>query len=132
MMLSKWKVGRSLFILLALMLLFQAAMGAPMALAENQAGGVSYSFEAEAAGNQLSGKAEIKNCEAAVGCSGNQWVGSLWGGSALQFNAVNVAEAGIYTMTVHYISGDPRSFAVRINDGASDRYDLPKTADWDT
>jgi hypothetical protein len=132
MMLSKMKFGRGLIVILTLVLLFGAAMSAPNAQAEDQTGAVSYSFEAEAAGNLLSGKAEIKNCETAVGCSGNQLVGSLWGGSALQFNAVNVAAAGVYTMTVHYISGDPRSFAIRVNDGASDRYDLPKTADWST
>jgi alpha-galactosidase len=131
-MLGRSKLGRGLFVLLAFVLLFGAGMRAPTALAEDQAGDVVYSFEAEAAGNLLSGKAEIKDCDAAAGCSGNQLVGSLWGGSALQFNAVSVAAEGIYTMTVHYISGDPRSFAVRVNDGASDRYDLPKTADWNT
>ena len=135
MMLNRLRTGRGLFVILALVLLFQTAMIAPMALADEQAADGndgSYSFEAEAAGNQLIGKAAVKDCELAVGCSGNQMVGNLWGGSALQFNGVNVTEGGVYAMTVHYISGDPRSFAVSVNSGGSDRYDLPKTADWST
>jgi alpha-galactosidase len=132
---NRMKYGRGIGVLIALLLLFQTAFLAPMAIAEAQTAGTNetvYKYEAEAAGNTLSGKAEVKPCEAAVGCSGSQLVGSLWGGSTLQFNAVQVAAAGVYTMTVHYISGDPRSFAVSVNGGASDRYDLPKTADWST
>ncbi|WP_364146710.1 carbohydrate-binding protein [Paenibacillus sp. LPE1-1-1.1] len=132
---NRMKYGRGMGLIIAMLLLVQTAYFAPMAIAEAQATDTNetvYAFEAEAAVNLLSGKAEVKACEAAVGCSGNQLVGSLWGGSALQFNDVNVADAGVYTMTVHYISGDPRSFAVSVNGGAGDRYDPPKTADWNT
>ncbi|OMF36000.1 carbohydrate-binding protein [Paenibacillus sp. FSL H8-0548] len=134
-MLSSFKFKKGLSIIFALFVLFQTAMGATATIAEAQTTGAavsSQSFEAEAAVNQLSGKAAVKDCEPAVGCSGNQLVGSLWGGSALQFNAVNVDTKGIYTMTVHYISGDPRSLAVSVNGGGADHYDFPKTADWST
>ncbi|CAM4326616.1 hypothetical protein FHS16_000867 [Paenibacillus endophyticus] len=134
-MMNKMKYGRGIGMLVALLLLFQTAAFAPMAIAEADAAVSSetvYAFEAEAAINTLTGKAEVKPCEAGAGCSGNQLVGSLWGGSTLQFNDVNVPSAGVYKMTVHYISGDPRSFAVSVNGGPSDLYALPKTADWNT
>jgi alpha-galactosidase len=91
-----------------------------------------YSFEAEAEGNVLSGRAERKTCAEATGCSGGGVVGGLWDSSSVTMNGITVEEAGIYTMTVHYISGDPRSFAVSVNGGAGDHYDLPRTADWET
>ncbi|MGO4373209.1 CBM35 domain-containing protein [Paenibacillus sp. MCAF20] len=91
-----------------------------------------YSFEAEAEGNVLSGRAERKTCAEATGCSGAGVVGGLWDSSSVTMNGITVEEAGIYTMTVHYISGDPRSFAVSVNGGAGDHYDLPRTADWET
>ncbi|MDQ6419666.1 CBM35 domain-containing protein [Paenibacillus sp. LHD-117] len=92
----------------------------------------TYSFEAEALVNALAGKAEIKNCQEATGCSGGKLVGGLWGGSSLTFNEVVVEEAGVYTMTVHYISGDPRPFALSVNGGGSDQYSPPATANWET
>ncbi|WP_342663462.1 carbohydrate-binding protein [Paenibacillus harenae] len=128
------KFGKSVMVVLT-MLLLQTAVSASMALAGEQtviAEATVYSFEAEAAVNQLSGKAVVKDCDSAVGCSGNKLVGDLWGGSGLQFNAVIVPADGVYVMKVHYISGDPRSFAVSVNGGAGDHYDLPKTADWNT
>lgn len=134
-MLSRFKFKKGWSIIFALLVLFQTAVGANTTVAEAQtpvAAVNSQSYEAEAAINQLSGKAEVKDCELAAGCSGNKLVGSLWGGSALQFNAVNVDTKGIYTMTVHYISGDPRSLAISVNGGGTDHYDLPKTADWST
>lgn len=135
-MVSKGRFGKGWLVLLGIALLLQAAFTAPMvrAVGQQEAGAeeVLYSYEAEAAGNTLSGKAEAKDCAAAAGCSGDRLVGGLWGGSALQFNDVTVSAGGVYVMTVHYISGDPRSFAVSVNGGAGDHYDLPKTADWNT
>ncbi|MBD2867996.1 carbohydrate-binding protein [Paenibacillus arenilitoris] len=133
-MASSWKYGKGLFIMLAMLLLLQTAAYGSAAFAEGQAESQSdvYSFEAEASVNTLSGKAAVKSCDPAAGCSGNQLVGDLWGGSSLQFNAVNVPAAGVYVMKVHYISGDPRPMAVSVNGGAGDHYDLPKTANWNT
>jgi alpha-galactosidase len=92
----------------------------------------SLSYEAESQANTLTGKAVVRDCTDTTGCSGGQLVGDLWGGSTLQFNDVTVSAVGVYVMTVHYISGDPRSFSVSVNGGQVDRYDLPKTADWQT
>ncbi|SFE43965.1 Carbohydrate binding module (family 6) [Paenibacillus catalpae] len=131
--------GKGLFLLLVAVLIVQLAGGTigreveaastdtTAALADG-----SYSYEAEAAGNTLAGKAEIKACAEATGCSGGQIVGGLWGGSSLTFNEVTVETAGVYTLTVHYISGDPRSVGISVNGGALDHYDLPKTVDWNT
>ncbi|GGG78954.1 CBM35 domain-containing protein [Paenibacillus radicis (ex Gao et al. 2016)] len=144
---KQWALsGRGLFLLLTAVLLVQTAFFGPgqsgreihaasadteAAIAVEAAAG-SYSYEAEATANTLSGKAEVKACGEATGCSGSQAVGGLWGGSSLTFNDVTVEKAGVYTLTVHYISGDPRSFGVSVNGGTKDHYDLPKTADWDT
>ncbi|CAM3530752.1 carbohydrate-binding protein [Paenibacillus lupini] len=133
--------GKGLFLLLVAVLIVQLAGGtsgreveaaASVESTTSIAADGSYSYEAEAAANTLTGKAEIKACEEAVGCSGGQLVGGLWGGSSLTFNEVTVETAGVYTMTVHYISGDPRSVGVSINNGNVDHYDLPSTVDWNT
>ncbi|MGO4109233.1 carbohydrate-binding protein [Paenibacillus sp. YAF4_2] len=133
--------GKGLFLLLAAVLIVQLAGGTSAREVEaaasvdpttSIAAAGSYSYEAEASTNTLTGKAEVKACEEAVGCSGGQLVGGLWGGSSLTFNEVTVETAGVYTMTVHYISGDPRSVGVSINNGTVDHYDLPSTVDWNT
>ncbi|MCR2805784.1 carbohydrate-binding protein [Paenibacillus soyae] len=134
---KRLRMNKSLLILMAVMLFIMTAAVTPESSA-NTAGvtaaeaAESYSFEAEAAGNALSGKAEIKDCQTATDCSGGQLVGGLWGGSSLTFNGVNVAEAGVYTMTVHYISGDPRPFQLTVNGGGTDSYNPPATASWET
>lgn len=134
--------GKGLFLALVAVLVIQLAggtagreaeaAGAELTAVEDTAAAGTYSFEAESAANTLTGKAEIKACAEATGCSGGQMVGGLWGGSSVTFNDATVETAGVYTMTVHYISGDPRSFGVSINGGATDHYDLPKTTDWNT
>ncbi|MEK3889706.1 carbohydrate-binding protein [Bacillus sp. FSL K6-3431] len=128
------KNGRVFFITLIMFLLFHTSMNASLTGAEGKVANLDddYSIEAEAPSNQLSGKSKIKDCDTSVVCSGNQLVGDLWGGSALQFNDVYVGVDGVYIMTVHYISGDPRSLAVTVNSGESEHYDLPKTVDWNT
>ncbi|WP_336788189.1 CBM35 domain-containing protein [Paenibacillus sp. MMO-177] len=134
--------GKGWFLLLAAVLVFQLAVnpsgreveaaGEEVTAVADPAGAGSYSFEAESPVNTLLGKAEIKACADATGCSGSQIVGGLWGGSSLTFNEVTVDTAGVYTMTVHYISGDPRSVGVSVNGGTIDHYDLPKTTNWNT
>ncbi len=96
---------------------------------EKTLGETTYAFEAESSANTLTGNASISPCE---NCSGNQKVGDLWGGSSLRFNDVQVPKAGAYIMTIHYISGDPRSLTVHANDDSAATYSLPQTNDWDT
>lgn len=88
-----------------------------------------YTFEAEAAANTYSGKAGPVPCDT---CSGGAKVGNLYQGSAMQFNGVNVTEAGVYKLSLSYISGDPRSFMVSVNGGERERFSPPATKDWNT
>lgn len=87
------------------------------------------SYEGEAAGNELSGNASINDCAA---CSDGKKVGNLYQGAAVRMNGINVPEAGAYEITVYYISGDPRSFSVSVNDGPAQSILFAKTPDWDT
>jgi hypothetical protein len=91
-------------------------------------------YEAEAAGNTLTGNAAVYDCSS---CSGGKKVGGLYKvddshASSLQFNNVSVSEAGTYKVTVYYISGDPRSSNISVNGGAKELFDFPATADWNT
>jgi len=86
-------------------------------------------YEAEAAGNTLTGNAAVADCS---GCSGGKKVGGLYQGASLQFNGVTVDAAGSYRVTVYYTSGDPRSANVSANGGEKEYVDFPATADWDT
>ncbi|SFI51038.1 Carbohydrate binding module (family 6) [Paenibacillus sp. UNC496MF] len=86
-------------------------------------------FEAEDPGNALTGNAAVSDCG---GCSGGKKVGNLYQGASLRFNHVTVPEAGAYTMTVSYISGDPRSADISVNGGEARHVDFEKTADWNT
>lgn len=90
------------------------------------------SYEAEAPANTLAGKASVVDCKPQTGCSGGRKVGNLWGGSSLQFNGINVPAAGVYTLRMDYISGDPRPVSVTVNGAAKETFSPPKTADWDT
>ncbi|RED61835.1 carbohydrate-binding protein [Cohnella lupini] len=86
-------------------------------------------YEAEAAGNVLTGNAEVGDCGS---CSGGKKVGNLYQGASLQFNHISAQDTGAYQMTVYYISGDPRSADITVNDGISQHIDFEKTVDWDT
>lgn len=121
-----------LFVLTAAVMPGQSAATGEAVSSAAEAEQATYSFEAEASDNALSGKAEIKDCQPATACSGGQLVGGMWGGSALTFNGLNMPEAGVYTMTVHYISGDPRPFQLTANGGGTDTYNPPATANWET
>jgi hypothetical protein len=73
------------------------------------------SYEAEAPGNTLSGGATVSSCSA---CSGGQKVGNLASGGSLQFNAITVARAGSYNVTVYYVDGSSgRQLNVSANGG---------------
>ncbi|REE69738.1 carbohydrate binding protein with CBM6 domain [Paenibacillus taihuensis] len=95
-------------------------------------GEVVASIEAEAPANTFTGNAGIRDCNPAIGCSGGKKAGDLWGGSSMQFNNVEVPAAGVYTLKMTYISGDPRPITVTVNGGAAEPLSPPKTANWDT
>lgn len=87
------------------------------------------SYEAEAGANTFTGNAGPADCGT---CSGGKKAGNLYGGSTLQFNGVTADQAGVYTMTVHYISGDPRAAVISVNGAEGENFNFPKTADWNT
>jgi alpha-galactosidase len=89
-------------------------------------------YEAEAPGNTLTGKTSIRACNIESVCSEGKMAGDLSGGSTLQFNDVNVPSAGIYNLSLYYISGDARPVSIRVNDGVAETVSPPKTADWDS
>ncbi|ALS26483.1 carbohydrate-binding protein [Paenibacillus sp. 32O-W] len=89
-------------------------------------------YEAEAPVNTLGGKASVVDCQPQTGCSGGRKVGNLWSNSSLQFNGIQVSTEGVYTVTMDYISGDPRPVTVSVNGGEKETFNPPKTADWDT
>ncbi|MFC5648356.1 S-layer homology domain-containing protein [Paenibacillus solisilvae] len=89
----------------------------------------SQSYEAEAQGNTMTGNAAVSSCST---CSGENKVGGMYQGSSLQFNNITVSEAGTYTVTIDYISGDPRSANVSVNGTDMQYVEFPKTTDWDT
>lgn len=97
--------------------------------ANAQEAGAVYSYEAEAPSNSYSGKAGPVSCDT---CSGGAKVGNLYQGSAMQFHDVRVAEAGVYKLSLSYISGDTRSFMISVNGGERERFTPPATKDWNT
>lgn len=90
---------------------------------------VAQSYEGEAAANELNGNASVNDCAA---CSDGKKVGNLYQGASVRVKGIHVPEAGAYEITVHYVSGDPRSFAVSVNEGPAQSILFAKTADWDT
>ena len=60
-----------------------------------------------------SGQASISPCP---GYSGGRKVGNLGSNGAITFPNISVDRAGIYTLSVGYLSEDPRSFLLRVND----------------
>ncbi|MFB7497205.1 carbohydrate-binding protein [Streptomyces sp. NPDC056161] len=86
-------------------------------------------YEAESPANTLTGNASVAGCDS---CSGGKKVGNLYLDSKLQFNDVTVKKAGIYTVNVAYVSGDPRSVTVYSNSGHGTSLKFPSTGDWGT
>lgn len=93
---------------------------------------VEYEFQAQDPSNTLSGPhTVIADCSK---CSQGKQVGGLYEGGSVQFNHVDVPEAGKYVVTVYYVSGDPRPFHIKVNDGESEKYDIPEVSkgDWES
>ncbi|MGQ5635793.1 MULTISPECIES: alpha-galactosidase D [unclassified Streptomyces] len=86
-------------------------------------------YEAESTDNTLTGNASVATCDS---CSGGKKVGNLYLDSKLQFNDITVKKAGIYTVNVSYVSGDPRSVTVYSNSGNGTSLRFPSTGDWST
>ncbi len=75
------------------------------------------SYEAESSANTLTGGAHTMSCSA---CSGSEKVGDVGNGGTLQFNNVNVSQAGTYTLMISYIDGDAgRSAQMSVNGGTA-------------
>lgn len=75
---------------------------------------VEYVFQANDPRNTLKGPhTEVADC---APCSDGKQVGGLFEGSSVQFNDVEIPEAGQYIVTVYYISGDPRSSLFRLTE----------------
>jgi len=75
------------------------------------------SYEAEASGNTLSGKAAVAACTT---CSGGKKVRFIGDGAAnyVIINKVSAASAGSYTLTVYGVVDGTRSFSVSVNGAA--------------
>lgn len=84
-------------------------------------------LEAEAA--KLSGDANIVNCSQASG--GEMVRGISEGvGNSLEFQAINVPEAGTYFVKLSYLYVSDRTFTYRINNTAAQNYDLLASGAW--
>ncbi|MUG65104.1 carbohydrate-binding protein [Paenibacillus campinasensis] len=115
-------------------LLVITMMGAPLVAASDTsrataAAGDILSIEAEASANTFTGYAGPVDCDF---CSGGQKVGNLYGGSTMTFQQVTVDRAGVYDMSIVYISGDARAASISVNDGEKENFAFPKTVDWNT
>jgi hypothetical protein len=86
-------------------------------------------YEAESTANTLSGNAVVADCGA---CSGGKKIGNLYLGGKVQFNNITASKAGIYTIKIAYVSGDPRSATVFSNSGNGTSLKFPSTGDWGT
>jgi hypothetical protein len=105
------------------------------------AGGAVDVYEAEAAGNTLSGTARVVSDTAA---SGGSYVGDIGNGAAnsLQFNDVRVPSGGTYRMVVHFANAEhkgshdynvqvvDRYADIRVNGGAAKRVYFRNTFAW--
>jgi len=93
---------------------------------------VEYVFQAHDPRNTLKGPhTNIADC---AKCSEGKQVGGLYEGGSVQFNHIEVPEAGKYMVTTYYITADPRPFYVKVNDKDAEKYDFPEVAkeDWES
>ncbi len=91
-------------------------------------------YEAEAAGNTLSGAARVSSCGA---CSGGQDVGYIGNGDGtsngtLTINGISVAADGTYSVAIAYVNGDstPRSAQLSFDGAAPITVSFPSTGGW--
>ncbi|WP_152396611.1 NPCBM/NEW2 domain-containing protein [Paenibacillus guangzhouensis] len=87
-------------------------------------GGNTKTYEAESPDNTLVGGAKIAGSK--VGFIGNN-------SGELIINKINASAAGTYTLTIHYLNGDPsRNLYVSVNGGTGQKYSLSSSGGWDT
>lgn len=88
-------------------------------------------YEAEAEGNVLTGTANIA---ASANASGGKVAGYIGNGAenTLTFTNVTAAQAGTYTVTISYISGENRSLSLSANGGKPVSVSCPSTGSWTT
>ncbi len=89
-------------------------------------------YEAESGSNTLAGGAGVVSCST---CSGGNKVGNVGNNAGtLQFNSVNGASAGNYTLTIYYINGDTaaRNATMSVNGGTGNNVSFPVTGSWTT
>ncbi|SDW85045.1 DUF4832 domain-containing protein [Paenibacillus sp. CF384] len=91
----------------------------------------SIAIEAESAANTLAGGAIVVSCSSCAGGSKVGYVGNNSG--TLQFNRINVATAGTYTLILSYVNGDTTARAARIHvNGTILNLSFPSTGSWST
>ena len=83
-------------------------------------------YEAEAAGNTLTGNASVADC---TGCSGGKKVGNLGGTGTVTVNNVTAPKDGTYLMKLDYVDGSSGRPAVVTVDGTSFQLPLAGTND---
>jgi hypothetical protein len=90
------------------------------------------SYEAEASNNTQAGGAVVESCGACSGGNLAAWIGNNAG--TLQFNGINAAANGNYTLTIYYVNGDSvsRSATISVNGGAGTSLSFPATGGWTT
>ena len=71
-------------------------------------------YEAEASGNNLTGKAARKTFSS-LHASGGGFVGDLGQGGTLQFNHIKAERTGPYLLTIYYITADTRKAQLLVN-----------------
>ena len=87
-------------------------------------------YEAEAPGNRLDGRAGPREL---TGASGGRVVGWVGAGrdNTLTFTRVTVTKAGPHRVTIYYVSQERRSAAVEVNDRFATIVDFPPTGGWE-
>ncbi|HZR27143.1 MAG TPA: hypothetical protein VFA71_00070 [Terriglobales bacterium] len=99
-------------------------LAAPLAAVRPALFETGTTYEAEAAGNMLSGIAQPFPCAWCSGGARVRHIGKL-PQNQLVFNNVFAAKAGNYEMTIYYVLNHNRSFFIRVNDAAP--FELPLT-----
>ncbi|MFD4555383.1 carbohydrate-binding protein [Streptomyces sp. NPDC058469] len=89
----------------------------------------SLGYEAEAAGNTLTGTARTADC---TRCSGGSKVGYIGNGAALTFNGIDGGSGGTRTVTIRYATAESRSATVQANGDTPQTVAFAPTADWST
>ncbi|MGN9914366.1 hypothetical protein ACTMTJ_43230 [Phytohabitans sp. LJ34] len=89
------------------------------------------SYEAEARGNRLGGRAAPRELDGASGGSVVGWVGE-GRDNTLTFTGVTTVAAGPHRVTIYYVSRERRAAAVEVNGAFATVVDFPPTGGWDT